>query len=65
MENAGKVSYCILYYVLLQLMSGSVIDVHFVRLRAFERAAYALLSDDDEREIEKNIADDPERRSKR
>lgn len=41
-------------------MPASGIAVHFVRLRTFDRSAKALLSDDDEREIEKNIADDPE-----
>ena len=41
-------------------MSVTLIDVHFVRLRTFERTAKGLLSDDDEREIEKAIAEDPE-----
>ena len=41
-------------------MSAALIDVHFVRLRTFDRAAKGLLSDEDEREIEKDIAQDPE-----
>jgi hypothetical protein len=41
-------------------MSAALIDVHFVRLGTFDRAAKGLLSDDDEREIEKDIAQDPE-----
>lgn len=41
-------------------MSVTLIDVHFVRLRTFERTAKGLLSDDDERQIEKDIAENPE-----
>lgn len=41
-------------------MSVTLIDVHFVRLRTFERTARGLLSDEDERQIEQDIAEDPE-----
>jgi phage-related protein len=41
-------------------MSAPLIDVHFVRLRTFDRTAKGLLSDEDEREIEIDIARDPD-----
>jgi mRNA-degrading endonuclease RelE of RelBE toxin-antitoxin system len=37
-----------------------LIDVHFVRLGTFDRTAKGLLSDEDQRAIERDIAEDPE-----
>jgi hypothetical protein len=39
---------------------SALINVHFVRLGTFDRTAKGLLSDEDERAIEADIADDPE-----
>lgn len=41
-------------------MSGLLTHVHFVRLKTFDRTAKGLLRDDEERQLEKDIANDPE-----
>jgi len=40
-------------------MKDSLLNVHFVRLATFERAAKGLFSDDVERKMEQEIATDP------
>lgn len=40
-------------------MADRLLDVHFVRLSTFDKAAKALLSDDEERVIESDIAQNP------
>ncbi|HYN80443.1 MAG TPA: type II toxin-antitoxin system RelE/ParE family toxin [Gemmatimonadaceae bacterium] len=40
-------------------MPGSLTDVHFVRLKTFDRTVRGLLSDDDERDLEEDIAGNP------
>ncbi len=41
-------------------MPSLLVDVHFIRLKTFDRTAKNLLSDDDERELEQDIAEDPQ-----
>ena len=41
-------------------MPSPLVDVHFIRLKTFDRTAKNLLSDDDERELERDIAEDPQ-----
>lgn len=41
-------------------MTDTLLDVHFIRLAVFDRTAKGLLTDEDERQMEQEIANAPE-----
>jgi hypothetical protein len=49
----------ILFGSIFRVMKDSLLDIHFIRLATFDRAAKGLLSDADEQAMENDIAADP------
>lgn len=56
-----KPCYCVVYQLILYFtgVKNTPIDIHFVRLATYDKAAKGLLSDEEERALENEIAQNP------